>query len=99
MAMNVDESKIKCDAPTRSKKKKFTYGARCTKFEGCSEDLKGFIFETDPRNTDRFVIVQEGFARHVGASFEHGDMISEAIRTLKSPQLERPEDPGEDLDT
>eukprot|EP00957_Ditylum_brightwellii_P035770 2712191-Ditylum_brightwellii.AAC.1 len=75
MATNADEFKIKRDALTPRKKKKFTYGAGGTKFKERSEDLKGFIFDTDPRNADRFVSVQEEFARHVGASVKHGDLI------------------------
>eukprot|EP00957_Ditylum_brightwellii_P040744 3083854-Ditylum_brightwellii.AAC.1 len=29
------------------------------KFQGRSDDLKGFTFDTDPHNIDRFSIVQE----------------------------------------
>eukprot|EP00957_Ditylum_brightwellii_P173760 13229078-Ditylum_brightwellii.AAC.1 len=68
------------------------------KFQGRNDDLKGFIFDTDPRNADRFPIVQEELARYVGANYKHGDLIAKAIRTLEAPAIDRPEDPGKNPD-
>eukprot|EP00957_Ditylum_brightwellii_P025498 1927273-Ditylum_brightwellii.AAC.1 len=42
------------------------------------------------KNADKFTIVQEELARRFGASFEHSDLISQAVRKLKAPELRRP---------
>eukprot|EP00957_Ditylum_brightwellii_P032220 2442445-Ditylum_brightwellii.AAC.2 len=69
-----------------------------TKFEGRYKSLKGYIFDLDTRNMDRFVIFQQKIARYIGADFEHRDLIVEAIRTLQIPQLDHLKDPGETTD-
>eukprot|EP00957_Ditylum_brightwellii_P003123 237887-Ditylum_brightwellii.AAC.1 len=58
------------------------------KFQGRSDDLKGFTFDTELRNIDRFSIVQEEIARYIGANYDHGDLISKAIRTLQTPAID-----------
>eukprot|EP00957_Ditylum_brightwellii_P171666 13069294-Ditylum_brightwellii.AAC.1 len=69
----MEETKTKTDQSGSEKKR---YTSSTVKFEGRCDDLKGYVFDTDPRNADKFTIVQEELARHFGASFEHSDLIS-----------------------
>eukprot|EP00957_Ditylum_brightwellii_P210936 15365573-Ditylum_brightwellii.AAC.1 len=94
--VKTEDNKAKTDASS-SKKKRYT--SSTTKFQGRCEEFKDYVFDTDPRNADKFTIVQEELARYIGANFEHGDLISQAVRKLEAPKLERPEDPGKDTDT
>eukprot|EP00957_Ditylum_brightwellii_P106006 8086955-Ditylum_brightwellii.AAC.1 len=87
------DNKAKADASS-SKKKRCT--SSTTKFQGHCEELKDYAFDTDPRSANKFTIVQEELARYIGANFEHGDLINQAVRKLEAPELERPEDPGKD---
>ena len=77
--MKIEESKTKGEVSNLQDKKKNFASASNIKFDGRSEELKGYVFDTDPRNVDRYIICQEEIARHVGASFDHGDLIASTI--------------------
>eukprot|EP00957_Ditylum_brightwellii_P164798 12547554-Ditylum_brightwellii.AAC.2 len=94
----LEESKAKPDGGNTEERRRNNTAVSYTKFEGRCKSLKGYIFDFDPRNIDRCVICQQEIARHIGADFEYGDLIAEAIYTLQTPQLDHPEDTGENTD-
>eukprot|EP00957_Ditylum_brightwellii_P057192 4333669-Ditylum_brightwellii.AAC.1 len=61
------ESKTKGEVANLQDKKRNLASASNNKFDNRSEELKGYVFDIDPRNVNRYIICQEGIAWHVGA--------------------------------
>eukprot|EP00957_Ditylum_brightwellii_P055316 4192853-Ditylum_brightwellii.AAC.1 len=61
-----------------AEKKKVNFSGSHARFDGKCEGLKGFVFNTNPRNADQFTIVQEMIARYVGTNFDNGDLVGAA---------------------
>eukprot|EP00957_Ditylum_brightwellii_P153306 11667657-Ditylum_brightwellii.AAC.1 len=67
-------------------------------FEGRSKELKGFVFDKDPRSADRFEIVKDKCSRFYGATFKHGNKVKNSIKLMCPPVIDCPEDPGDQAD-
>eukprot|EP00957_Ditylum_brightwellii_P032851 2490553-Ditylum_brightwellii.AAC.1 len=74
-----EESKVKPEMAGSAEKKKVNFSGSHGRFDGKCEGLKGFIFNTIPKNADQFTIVQEEMARYVDANFKNGDLVSTAV--------------------
>ena len=69
------------------------------KFEGSEEGLKGFVFDFhDPKHVDHYTVVKDEIARYASATYKNGDYIGRAITELAIPNLEQPQDPGQEAD-
>eukprot|EP00957_Ditylum_brightwellii_P026162 1979329-Ditylum_brightwellii.AAC.2 len=77
--VKIEESKTKGEIANLQDKKRNLMTASNNKFNGRSGELKGCMIDTDPRNVDRYIICKEEIDQHVGASFDHGDLITSAI--------------------
>eukprot|EP00957_Ditylum_brightwellii_P158811 12087883-Ditylum_brightwellii.AAC.1 len=92
--VKIEDDKLKAENTSQQDKRKSIVTGGYTKFEGRIKELKGYMFDTDPRNVNCYIICKEEIARNVRASYDHGDLIASVIRNFKTSKLERPKDPG-----
>eukprot|EP00957_Ditylum_brightwellii_P049467 3752957-Ditylum_brightwellii.AAC.1 len=74
--VKIENGNTKPEAVGSMEKSKNAGGGMNKKFEGRWSEQLGYVFDTDPRNSNRFSIVQEERARYFGANFDHGDNIA-----------------------
>eukprot|EP00957_Ditylum_brightwellii_P005413 412780-Ditylum_brightwellii.AAC.1 len=60
--MKIKEIKTKGDATNLQEKKRSLMSANNSEFDSRSEELKGYMFDTNPRNVDRYIICKEEIA-------------------------------------
>ena len=67
---------------------------RQTKFEGKSDDLKGYIYDcSDSRQADQFAKTTKEIAEFVGRTYKYGGDARLAIENLEIPVFPEPDDP------
>eukprot|EP00957_Ditylum_brightwellii_P190811 14526446-Ditylum_brightwellii.AAC.1 len=64
--VKTEENKIKVEVTNQDKKRNIA-ATSYNKFDGRSEELKGYMFDKDPRNINNYFICKEEIAWHVGA--------------------------------
>ena len=73
---------------------------RATKFEGKSEELKGYVYDcSDTNQPDHFTRTTNEIAEFVGRSYWNGGDIMRAVQKLKLPTLVKPDDPPADVNS
>lgn len=66
------------------------------KFDGCCEDLKGFVFDIRAGQADQYVKSVREIGLYMGRTYTNGADVKMAIETLTQPVFDRPDDPPED---